>query len=70
MSIGLAGDARAVLGQINNELERSDFAPLHESKWVEHLRDADLTRRERVAPLENSDASPIHPLRLCKDYAK
>ena len=67
VSIGLAGDAKAVLGQITRELERSGFAPRHESEWVEHLRDGDLTRRNRVAPLENSDSSPIHPLRLCKD---
>ena len=67
VSIGLTGDAKAVLAQINHELDRTGFPAGHESAWVEHLRDADLIRRNRVAPLENSDSFPIHPLRLCKE---
>ncbi len=67
VTLGLVGDARAVLGQLNEDVSRVGFKPGHESTWVDRLREVDLGRRERVAPLENSDAAPIHPLRLCKE---
>ena len=50
-----------------DEVGRSGFESKAESKWIETLRQADLDRRERVAPLENSEQRPIHPLRLCKE---
>ncbi len=67
IDIGIEGDARAVLQQLYEEAERIGFKSKLKSDWIENLRDADLARRDRVAPLENSDQRPIHPLRLCKD---
>ena len=67
IDIGIEGDAKAVLKQVIDEVGRSGFESKAESKWIETLRQADLDRRERVAPLENSEQRPIHPLRLCKE---
>tara|TARA_A100001037_G_scaffold67735_1_gene60220 strand:+ start:1475 stop:3106 length:1632 start_codon:yes stop_codon:yes gene_type:complete len=67
VDIGIEGDAKTVLQQIYDEAERTGFQSKSKSEWIENLREADLSRRERVAPLENSDQRPIHPLRLCKD---
>ena len=67
IDIGIEGDAKAVLKQMIAEVGRSGFESKAESKWIETLRQADLDRRERVAPLENSEQRPIHPLRLCKE---
>ena len=67
IDIGIEGDANAVLRQMIDEVGRSGFESKAESKWIETLRQADLDRRERVAPLENSEQRPIHPLRLCKE---
>ena len=67
IDIGIEGDAKAVLKQMIDESGRSGFESKAESKWIETLRQADLDRRERVAPLENSEQRPIHPLRLCKE---
>ena len=67
IEIGIEGDAKAVLKQMIDEVGRSGFESKAESKWIETLRQADLDRRERVAPLENSEQRPIHPLRLCKE---
>ena len=67
IDIGIEGDAKAVLKQMIDEVGRSGFESKAESKWIETLRQADLDRRERVAPLENSEQRPIHPLRLCKE---
>ena len=67
IDIGIEGDAKAVLKQMIDEVCRSGFESKAESKWIETLRQADLDRRERVAPLENSEQRPIHPLRLCKE---
>ncbi len=35
--------------------------------WVETLRGLDKRAQEKAASLLNSDAVPIHPLRLCKE---
>ncbi len=67
IDIGIVGDAKTVLSQLNAEVARVGFKTRADSDWVTHLRDSDAERRERVAPLENSDQVPIHPLRLCKD---
>ena len=67
IDIGIEGDAKAVLKQMLAAVGRSGFESKAESKWIETLRQADLDRRERVAPLENSEQRPIHPLRLCKE---
>ncbi len=67
IDVGIVGDAKTVLSQLNNEISRVRFKSRADSDWVTHLRDADAERRERVAPLENSDQVPIHPLRLCKE---
>ena len=67
IDIGIEGDAKAVLKQMIDEVGRSGFESKAESKWIGPLRQADLDRRERVAPLENSEQRPIHPLRLCKE---
>ncbi|MCH7984321.1 MAG: thiamine pyrophosphate-binding protein [Chloroflexi bacterium] len=67
IEIGIEGDAKAVLQQMIDEADRTGFESKANSKWIETLRQADLDRRERVAPLENSEQQPIHPLRLCKE---
>ncbi len=67
IDLGIVGDARAVLSQLNAEVSRTRFKTRADSDWVTHLRDSDAERRQRVAPLENSDQVPIHPLRLCKE---
>jgi len=67
LDIGIEGDARTVLQQLNEAADTIGFQSKSDSKWVESLREADESRRERVAPLENSDQRPIHPLRLCKE---
>ena len=65
--VGLVGDAKAVLGQLVAEARRVGFKSKAQSPWVTFLRETDLSRKEKVAPLENSDQTPIHPLRLCKE---
>jgi len=67
VDIGIEGDARTVLQQLNEAADTIGFQSKSDSKWVESLREADESRRARVAPLENSDQRPIHPLRLCKE---
>jgi acetolactate synthase-1/2/3 large subunit len=67
IDVGIEGDARTVLQQMIDEVERTGFENKARSNWIETLREADLSRRERVAPVENSEQRPIHPLRLCKE---
>jgi len=67
VDIGIEGDAKSVLQQMLDRVESTGFKSKANSDWIVNLRQADLDRRERVAPLENSEQQPIHPLRLCKD---
>lgn len=67
VDLGLVGDARAVLGQLNAEAVRTGFKSRAGSKWVAALRETNAGRQEKVAALENSEQTPIHPLRLCKE---
>ena len=69
IDLGIVGDAKIVLGQMVAEIEArpSEFAGRLESPWVSHLRDTNDRRAEQSAPVLNSDQTPIHPLRLCKE---
>jgi acetolactate synthase-1/2/3 large subunit len=66
--VGIAGDAKAVLKQLT-EQSRSRFPPksIPQSAWKEELRKVNAERDSRTSALLNSDDSPIHPLRLCKE---
>ncbi len=67
VDIGIVGDAKAVLNQLNREASRQGIKSFAQSQWNAYLRDADAIRQAKAAQLENSDRSPIHPLRLCKE---
>ena len=68
VDLGVVGDARVVLQQMN-ELAETDsrFGASEDSEWVEYLRDQHAVREERSQAVLNSDQVPIHPLRLCKE---
>ena len=69
IDLGIVGDAKAVMTQMIAEAERqeSKFAHRIESPWIAHLRDDDRQRAKEMEPMLNSNATPIHPLRLCKE---
>jgi acetolactate synthase-1/2/3 large subunit len=64
--IGIIGDAKIVLQQLSAEA-RGRFNGKEESAWVAQLGAKHRTNLERSAPLLHSDATPIHPLRLCNE---
>jgi len=66
VDIGIVGDAKTVLRQLIDE-GRDALGGRAELPWVEHLRGLDKRAQEKAAALLNSDAVPIHPLRLCKE---
>jgi thiamine pyrophosphate-dependent acetolactate synthase large subunit-like protein len=69
IDLGIVGDARVVMGQMVAEAEtkESKFAGALESPWVVALGEDNERRANQSAALLNSDQSPIHPLRLCKE---
>lgn len=69
IDLGIVGDAKAVVGQMLAEIESrtSDFAGRLESPWIQKLQQDNDRRAIQVEPLLNSDQTPIHPLRLCKE---
>ena len=69
VDLGIVGDAKAVLGQMVAEIEArpEDFAGRLESPWISRLQEDNDRRAGQQAELLNSDQTPIHPLRLCKE---
>ncbi len=66
VDVGIVGDAKIVLRQLIEE-GRNAFKGRKELTWIETLRGFDKRSQEKSAAFLNSDAVPIHPLRLCKE---
>jgi len=66
VDLGIVGDAKTVLRQLIDEASDS-FHKRSESAWVETIRRYDRRSQEKSQALLDSDATPIHPLRLCKE---
>jgi acetolactate synthase-1/2/3 large subunit len=64
--VGLVGDAKVVLEQLLAEGEGKLSASRYAS-WVSHLREIDQEKTAESEAKMNTDAVPIHPLRLCKE---
>jgi acetolactate synthase-1/2/3 large subunit len=65
VDVGITGDAAAVLSQLTSALSKA--APERTRAWLEHLRGVEKKALEADLPLMNSDAVPIHPLRLARE---
>ncbi len=66
VEVGIVGDVKHVLRQLTQEYSRR--APMRkEPAWVERLKQAEARIQQAEEPYLNSDAVPIHPLRLCKE---
>jgi thiamine pyrophosphate-dependent acetolactate synthase large subunit-like protein len=66
VEIGIVGDAKVVLRQMIDE-GRDAFRGKRNSEWIETLHSHDTRAQEKSVALLNSNAQPIHPLRLCKE---
>ncbi|MBV9359131.1 MAG: thiamine pyrophosphate-binding protein [Chloroflexi bacterium] len=64
--VGIVGDARAVLRQLNagldDRVDRRRF-----SAWREHLASVEQAKHAAAEAAMSTDQQPIHPLRLCKE---
>jgi acetolactate synthase-1/2/3 large subunit len=66
VDVGIIGDAKMVLQQLTKE-GRDVFHGRKELTWVDTLRGYDKRATEKSQALLNTDQTPIHPLRLCKE---
>jgi len=66
IDIGIIGDARAVLRQMTEEA-RERCRGREELPWVRELREQVEAQRGLITALANSDSSPVHPARLCRE---
>ena len=64
--IGIVGDAKSVLSQLTEDA-RGRFDSKTGTAWVQALRDRDAERAKQTAALMDSNAKPMHPLRLCRE---
>ncbi len=63
---GIVGDTKAVLSQIMEALSGSNYQSKGKS-WVEEVIAEDHNLKSADEELLNSNANPIHPMRLCKE---
>lgn len=66
VDVGIVGDAKMVLQQLTKE-GRDAFHGRKELPWIDTLRAYDKRANDKSQALLNTDQSPIHPLRLCKE---
>ena len=66
VDVGIIGDAKMVLQQLTKE-GRDVFHGRKELAWVDTLRGYEKRATEKSQALLNTDQTPIHPLRLCKE---
>ncbi len=66
-AVAIEGDAKATLEALMAEL---GDRPLRHHDWLRALREEEEKIRAQRQEFENSDAVPIHPLRLCKEIAQ
>jgi acetolactate synthase-1/2/3 large subunit len=69
VEIGIAGDAGAVLRQLNQRIAEG-FESAQEPAWRESLAQRDASGQARFAEALASGATPIHPLRLCDEVRR
>lgn len=68
IDVGIMGDAKEVLNQLLAELDKKK---VRKSKaWLEKVRGFETERVKVLEPSLNSDAVPIHPLRLLKEVGE
>ena len=66
IDIGIIGDAKAVLRQMSDEAH-DRCQGRKELPWVEQCQKLVMGQQEQMAGLMNSDSSPVHPARLCRE---
>ena len=64
--IGIVADAKAAFRQLT-EAARGRFDPQAQTPWIDSLARKNAAREEQQVTLMDSDAVPIHPLRVCRE---
>jgi acetolactate synthase-1/2/3 large subunit len=70
VDLGVVGDVRALLDELNRLIDVQGIGGSLKSRfqgWVETVRKADVEGKAPTQPLWESDAVPIHPLRLARE---
>ena len=65
-TVGLVGDAKMVLGQLNGALDETPVA-YGESPWLKQLTEKCAENAASIEPMLNSEASPIGYYRILKE---
>ena len=65
IDVGIVGDTKEILNQLLTELHKKRMP--RRTAWLEKVRDFETVRVKTLEPLLNSNAVPIHPLRLLKE---
>jgi thiamine pyrophosphate-dependent acetolactate synthase large subunit-like protein len=64
--VGIVGDAKLVLHQLT-EVARERLAGREPTAWIHALQEDNERRQKDIDGVLNSPATPIQPLRLCKE---
>jgi acetolactate synthase I/II/III large subunit len=70
VDLGVVGDLRALLEELNRMIDGQEIGATLRDRfrgWIETVRKADADGKAPTRPLWESDAVPIHPLRLARE---
>jgi acetolactate synthase-1/2/3 large subunit len=67
VDVGIVGDTGMVMAQLSELAGPQGAASAAARAWVRELRTKEAARLEQMLPEMESDATPINPLRLCKE---
>jgi acetolactate synthase-1/2/3 large subunit len=67
--VSLLGDARSILGQLEEAVARLDLNPIRYEPWAEQLRGQEDKERQRLAEYERAETKPINHYRLARAIA-
>ena len=67
VDLGIVADAKVALQALTAEAKQAGLAAKQD--WVAKLRENDSSKRAETAKLAESDATPIHPLRIANEIA-
>ncbi|MFI5397170.1 MAG: thiamine pyrophosphate-binding protein [Candidatus Binatia bacterium] len=69
IDVGIVGDTGIVMQQLTDLAASEGFSSAMVKPWLDAMREREREKWEHMRPELESDASPVNPLRACKEIA-
>jgi acetolactate synthase-1/2/3 large subunit len=69
IDVGLVGDTGIIMEQLADLAAAEGFSAAMVKPWLDEMRQRETEKAEKMRPETESEATPINPLRACKEIA-